>query len=128
MMTSLQQKKLIEGLTLFNEQKFYEAHEAIEEIWLHWKGNEKFFLQGLIQLAASFHHFSKRKNKESMIAFYRAKLKLMKFSNFYFGIKIKKIIRESEFFFTQHTKIKEKLSDPSLIKFPRIKFKMIKSK
>jgi len=44
------------GITLFNGRKFFEAHEAWEEIWLAETELEKTFLQGLIQLAAAFHH------------------------------------------------------------------------
>jgi uncharacterized protein len=44
------------GVDLFNAQKFWEAHEAWEEIWLTSSGDDKQFLQGLIQLAAAYHH------------------------------------------------------------------------
>jgi predicted metal-dependent hydrolase len=44
------------GITLFNAAKFFEAHEVWEELWLKETGPEKMFLQGLIQLAAAFHH------------------------------------------------------------------------
>lgn len=45
-----------EGLHLFNTQRFFEAHEALEAVWLNAKGHEKIFLHGLIQIAAAFHH------------------------------------------------------------------------
>jgi predicted metal-dependent hydrolase len=44
------------GVELFNAQKFWHAHEAWEELWLVSTGDEKTFLQGLIQLAAAYHH------------------------------------------------------------------------
>jgi predicted metal-dependent hydrolase len=47
------------GVALFNRRKFFEAHEAWEEIWLHAKLPEKTFLQGLIQVTAAFHHHSR---------------------------------------------------------------------
>jgi predicted metal-dependent hydrolase len=47
------------GVALFNGRKFFEAHEAWEEIWLHAKLPEKTFLQGLIQVTAAFHHHSR---------------------------------------------------------------------
>jgi predicted metal-dependent hydrolase len=47
------------GVMLFNDRKFFEAHEAWEEIWLHSKLPEKTFLQGLIQMTAAFHHHSR---------------------------------------------------------------------
>lgn len=44
------------GVAFFNKQEFWLAHEAWEEIWLHATGDERIFLQGLIQLAAAYHH------------------------------------------------------------------------
>jgi predicted metal-dependent hydrolase len=49
-------EQLIAGIALFNDQKFWHAHEAWEERWLVAEGDEKLFLQGLIQLAAAYHH------------------------------------------------------------------------
>jgi predicted metal-dependent hydrolase len=51
-------QKVAEGIHLFNTRKFFEAHEALEEVWLKAEGNEKIFLHGLIQVAAAFHHHS----------------------------------------------------------------------
>jgi uncharacterized protein len=47
------------GLEAFNSAHFYAAHELWEEVWLHSLNPEKVFLQGLIQVAAAFHHYSK---------------------------------------------------------------------
>jgi predicted metal-dependent hydrolase len=52
-------RKVAEGIHLFNSQKFFEAHEALEEVWLISQGKEKLFLHGLIQVAAAFHHHSR---------------------------------------------------------------------
>lgn len=50
---------LQEGVRLFNAGKFFEAHEALEALWLKKGGEEKNFLHGLIQVAAAFHHFTR---------------------------------------------------------------------
>jgi predicted metal-dependent hydrolase len=47
------------GLDAFNSSHFYDAHEHWEEVWLETANPEKMFLQGLIQVAAAFHHFSR---------------------------------------------------------------------
>ena len=47
---------IAEGIHLFNTWKFFEAHEALETVWLKAKGQRKTFLHGLIQVAAAFHH------------------------------------------------------------------------
>jgi hypothetical protein len=44
------------GLELFNAQRYWDAHEAWEPVWLASRGDEKRFLQALIQFAAAYHH------------------------------------------------------------------------
>lgn len=56
-----QQRDLLylRGLEAFNTEHFYEAHEHWEEVWLETADPDKRFLQGLIQVAAAFHHHSR---------------------------------------------------------------------
>src|SRR5271170_2711366 len=59
-MDSLERDRLFQkGLDAFNSSHFYDAHEHWEEVWLKTPNPEKMFLQGLIQVAAAFHHYSK---------------------------------------------------------------------
>ena len=46
---------LHQGQSLFNEGKFFEAHEIWEETWIDTEGDERHLLQGLIQVAAGFY-------------------------------------------------------------------------
>lgn len=48
-------RQLYEGLTLFNRQRFWEAHEAWEEAWKALPPVCRLFFQGLIQVAAGLH-------------------------------------------------------------------------
>jgi hypothetical protein len=45
------------GLDCFNQREFFECHEVLEEIWLDETEEEKPFYQGIIQVAAGFHHY-----------------------------------------------------------------------
>ena len=65
------------GIALFNARKFFEAHEAWEELWLVEPEPEKTFLQGLIQLAAAFHHHGRGNSRgtQSLLAAGLAKLR-----------------------------------------------------
>jgi predicted metal-dependent hydrolase len=58
------------GLAHFNARRFFEAHEAWEEIWLVEDEPEKTFLQGIIQIAAAFHHYRRGNSDgaESLLA------------------------------------------------------------
>ena len=57
MKSSEKDEKFERGLRHFNLHEFFEAHEVWEEIWLVEDEPEKTFLQGIIQIAAAFHHY-----------------------------------------------------------------------
>lgn len=44
-----------DGLNEFRKGEFFEAHEVWEELWKHHQIKDRRFIQGLIQLAASFY-------------------------------------------------------------------------
>ena len=50
-------EKYLEGIRLFNEEEFFECHDVLEELWSEVVGEEKKFLQGLIQAAVALFHF-----------------------------------------------------------------------
>jgi uncharacterized protein len=49
----------VRGIRLFNEAKFFDAHEVLEDVWRAAPAAQKKFLQGLIQLAVALHHHSR---------------------------------------------------------------------
>ena len=46
------------GLESFNQGAFFASHEHLEDLWLRNRSDARPFLQGLIQLAAAFHHLN----------------------------------------------------------------------
>jgi uncharacterized protein len=46
--------RLREGISLFNDGRFFESHEILEEFYQETENAHKPFLEGLIQLAAAF--------------------------------------------------------------------------
>ena len=74
------------GVALFNDREFWHAHEAWEEIWLKTTGEEKIFLQGLIQLAAAYHHVQRGTFSGGVRLFDAALRKLEPFAGGYLGI------------------------------------------
>jgi uncharacterized protein len=88
-MNSAERKKKFEvGLEHFNVEKFFEAHELWEEIWLVESEPEKTFLQGLIQVTAAFHHFQRGNpdGTESLLA--SGIVKLLRFPADHHGLAI----------------------------------------
>jgi predicted metal-dependent hydrolase len=53
------EEKFSKGLEQFNSRRFFDAHDTWEEIWLPAPEPEKTFLQGIIQVAAAFHHYTR---------------------------------------------------------------------
>lgn len=51
--------ELAEGLRCYHGRQFWHAHEHWESVWLKLDGQEKLFLQALIQTTAAFHHLQK---------------------------------------------------------------------
>jgi predicted metal-dependent hydrolase len=51
---------LADGLQCYREQRFWHAHEHWEMVWLQLQGQEKLFVQALIQTTAAFHHFQRQ--------------------------------------------------------------------
>jgi hypothetical protein len=48
-----------EAISLFNAERFWEAHEVLESVWRVAEGQEKRLLQGLILVCAAFVHEQK---------------------------------------------------------------------
>ena len=79
-------EELVKGVELFNAHHFWHAHEAWEELWLHASGDEKIFLQGLIQLAAAYHHVQRGTLRGGVRLFDAALRKLERFDDGRAGI------------------------------------------
>jgi uncharacterized protein len=66
--------ELRKGLDCFDSGAYFEAHEHWESVWLTAREPEKTFLQALIQVAASLHHFQ-RGNHAGTISLLRSALR-----------------------------------------------------
>src|SRR6059036_4042499 len=44
----------------WNEQRYYEAHDVLEQLWLKTKSSDADYFKGLIQAAGAFVHLQKR--------------------------------------------------------------------
>ncbi len=50
------EEAFLHGIRLFNERKFFDSHEVLEELWRRDETVRRLFLQALIHLAVAFHH------------------------------------------------------------------------
>ena len=64
----------------FNHQRFYEAHDVLEELWLADRhGPNGDFFKGLIQLAGAFVHLQKERWRPAAAVFKLAQTNLLKY-------------------------------------------------
>ena len=109
---------LEKGVTLFNSHQFWHAHEAWEELWLQSSGEEKIFLQGLIQLAAAYHHVQRGTFRGGVRLFDAALRKLERFDDGRGGIDRRDAIEAA----AQH---REKIASGTHIdagEFPKLRY------
>jgi uncharacterized protein len=83
---------VVEGLRLFNEQHFFEAHEVLEDIWHRERGEPRLFLQGLIQLCAGFHHFQNGNTRGAAELLQRGADKMRKYPAVYLGLDASRLL------------------------------------
>ncbi len=67
---------LREGVQLFNEERFWEAHEVLERVWHPAKGVERDIIQGMILTAAALVHAQKDRNDTALNMLRKAREKL----------------------------------------------------
>ena len=58
---------LKEAIDLFNNQQWYEAHDAFEDIWNDLVGDERQIIQGILQISVSQFHLNKGNLNGAMI-------------------------------------------------------------
>jgi predicted metal-dependent hydrolase len=77
-----------EGIDLFNEGRFFECHEAWEEIWKRSDGEVKLFYQGLIQAAVAILHAQRRNLEGARSLYEKASAKLDKIPPEHMGLAV----------------------------------------
>ena len=68
---SLERKLYLEGIQLFNEHEYFDAHEAWEDVWHMAYGLKHDFYQGLIQCAVALEHY-RRSNPRGVVSLYKS--------------------------------------------------------
>ncbi len=82
------------GIRLFNREKFFEAHEAWEEIWHRAHEVDRRFLQGLIQAAAFLLKVEQGNLTGSKLLYQRASDKLKAYRPGYWGLRLDHFLKE----------------------------------
>jgi len=83
-----------DGIFYFNNERFWESHEALEGAWKKCYGKEKEVIQGIILVAVAFAHSQKNEDGIALGVFRRALKKISDFSGMYHNIDVDRIRRK----------------------------------
>jgi len=70
------EEALAEGVRLFNEERFWECHEVLEQAWHVSNGVERDAIQSIILTAAAFVHYQKGEEEICLSILKRARAKM----------------------------------------------------
>ena len=114
-------EKAMEGLKLFNEGKFFEAHEELETAWRDETGEIRNLYKGILQVAVAYLHIT-RENYEGAVKVYGRSLKWLKdWPDVCRGIQVKKFRDDAEVVIREL----EKLGKENIGRFNKSLFKQI---
>ena len=85
------ERAISEGISYFNDERFWECHEILEAVWKNCDCNEKFLIQGLILVAAGLVHYQKDEDDVCISIFNRALEKLQNAEGKYHNINVDRI-------------------------------------
>jgi len=80
-----------DGIFYFNNERFWECHEAFEGAWKQCTGDEKELIQGLILVAAALIHYQKDEDTICLSVLGRALKKLQSKSGEYYQINVDRV-------------------------------------
>jgi len=84
------------GVSLFNEVRYWHAHEAWETLWRAAPDEERDFYQGLIQLAAGLLHLQRRNRRGARNKLAEGVARLKPYQPAHHGIFVNELIGRAE--------------------------------
>ncbi len=82
------------GIREFNDERFYEAHEVLEDLWHEYREIDRTFVQGLIQLAAGFYHLQCENQRGALSQLTKGKTKLAQYEPRHCEIDVKTLLAD----------------------------------
>jgi predicted metal-dependent hydrolase len=85
-----------EGLRLFNAEKYFEAHEALEVAWLEEKGKVRDLYRGILQVGVTYLHITRGNFNGAVKVYKRSQRWLESWSDVCRGIHVGELRRDAE--------------------------------
>ncbi|HEY5609636.1 MAG TPA: DUF309 domain-containing protein [Thermoanaerobaculia bacterium] len=105
-----------EGVEHFNRLEFWEAHESWEDLWLVADESNQ-FLQGLIQMAAAYHHVRRGTFRGAIRLFDAALRRLEPYPPVYCGVDRENVVAAAQ---SHRTRIAESTECVRDDEFPKL--------
>jgi len=86
--------RYLEGIRLFNECEYFEAHEIWEELWQDYQGPSRNFYKGLIQVAVCLHHFGNENTRGSVKLYHSSRNYLSPYQPIHEGLNLEQFIAQ----------------------------------
>ena len=86
--------QLYRGIEEINQQYFFEAHDTLEDLWHETRGNDRKFVQGLIQVSVGFYHLLNRNYRGSASQFSKGLEKLHEYFPEHQGVALEEFCKE----------------------------------
>ena len=86
---------LAKGIAEFNSWRFYDCHETLEDVWRAEAGDLADFFQGVIKVAAAFHHLLRGNHKGAVTVLGDALTLLAPYSPACLGVDVQRLIEET---------------------------------
>ncbi len=86
--------RYLEGIALFNDVEFFEAHDVWEELWSEYQGPSRKYFQGLIQAAVCLHHFGNGNIRGAKKLYYGCRNYLEPYCPEHMGLNLTKFLKD----------------------------------
>ncbi|MBW6473674.1 MAG: DUF309 domain-containing protein [Anaerolineaceae bacterium] len=83
------------GIQLFNQKKFFAAHEELELAWRDEPGTIRDLYRGILQIGVAYYHIQHRNFTGAQKMFVRAEKWLASYSGHYLGINVGKLKKDA---------------------------------
>jgi predicted metal-dependent hydrolase len=94
-----------QGINFFNAERYFEAHEAWEDMWREEQGELRLFYQGLVQAAVGLHHLTRGNLRGGRSQIVKSLSKLEQYPNPTAGIEVERLCQN----------LRDLLADPEAI-------------
>jgi len=86
---------LAKGVREFNSWRFYDCHETLEDVWRAEDGRLADFFQGIIKVAAAFHHLLRGNHRGAVNLLGHALTLLAPYRSACLGVDVQRLIDEA---------------------------------